>query len=239
MRRLRFQWRRARVAVELRVGLAAGECLLHQHIDGHTVLGVHHDHRATVGGGLHGLQDLTVIAVEHARVGHEQLEAADALVVHEVLHRLQRLIVDTTDDLVERVVDGALAVGLLVPCGQTLVHVLASALHGHVNDGGGAAPCGRSRAGFEGVAGERAAERQLHVRVHIDTAGDDVLAGSVDDAVDALFGEVPGRAERADGLTVEQHVLGDDARGADDLAVLNQGGGHVSVLLAQRRVSSS
>ena len=197
VRGLGLERRRARVAVVLRVGLAAGERLLHEHVDGDPVLGVHHDHRPAVGGALHRPQDLAVVAVEHAGVGHEQLEAGDALVLGEVLHRLQRLVVDAADDLVEGVVDGALAAGLAVPLGEPLVDVLAVALHGHVDDRRDAAPRRRPRAGLERVGGERAAERQLHVGVHVDPAGDHVLAGGVDHAVGALLGRLrSGRARR-------------------------------------------
>ena len=206
----------------LRVGVAAGEGLLHEHVDGDAVLGVHHDHRPALGGGLHGSQDLAVVAVEHAGVGHEQLEAGDALVVDEVLHALQRLFVDATDDLVEGVVDGAVAFGLAVPIGERRVHVAAGVLHGHVDDRRDATPRRGARAGLERVAGVRAAERHLHVRVHVDAAGDHVLAGGVDDPIDALVGEVAGRAERGHGLVGDQHVLGDHAGGRDDLAVLDE-----------------
>ena len=50
------------------------------------------------------------------------------------------------------------------------------ALDGEVDDGGGAAPGGGPGAGLEGVGGEGAAERQLHVGVGVDAARDDVLA---------------------------------------------------------------
>ena len=140
MRRFGLERRRSRVAVVLRVGLAAGEGLLHQHVDGDAVLGVHHDDRAALGSRLHGFQDLPVVAVEHAGVGHEQLEAGDALVLGEVLHVLQRLVVDAADDLVKGVVDGAIAVGLAVPVGKAVEHVLAVTLHGHVDDRRDAAP---------------------------------------------------------------------------------------------------
>ena len=219
---LGLERRRAGVAVIAGVGFATGKCLLHQHVDGNAVLGVHHDDRATFGSGLHRLQDLAVVAVEHAGVSHEQLEAADALVLGEVLHRLQRFVVDTTDDLVEGVVDGAFAVGLAVPFGEAVEHVLAVTLHGHVDDGGDTAPGSRAATSFEGVAREGAAKGQLHVRVHIDTAGDDVLAAGVDDAVHALVGEIARCAECRDRLTVDEHVLGDHPGGRDDLAVLDQ-----------------
>ena len=152
-----------------------------EHVDGDAVLGVHHDHRAVARGRLHGPQDLPVVAVEDARVGHEELEAGDAL-GDELVHRLERVVVDAADDLVERVVDRAVAVGLGVPGGEPVLHALAGALHGEVDDRRRAAPGRRAGAGLEGVGGERAAERQLHVRVAVDAARDDVLAGGVDDA---------------------------------------------------------
>ena len=96
-------------AVVDRVGLAARERLLHQHVDGRPVLGVHHDHRAVAAGLLHRPQDLAVVAVEDARVGHEQLEAGDALVGDELVHRLERVVVDAAEDHVEGVVDVAVA----------------------------------------------------------------------------------------------------------------------------------
>jgi hypothetical protein len=56
-------------------------------------------------------------------------------------HGLQRLLVDAADDLVERVVDAQLPAALLVPRGEAVLHVARrSALHGEVDDGGGAAP---------------------------------------------------------------------------------------------------
>ena len=83
----------------------------------------------------------------------------------------------------KRVVDGALAVGLGVPGVQALAQRLARRLDGEVDDGGGAAPGGGPGAGLEGVGGEGAAERQLHVGVGVDAARDDVLPGGVDGAV--------------------------------------------------------
>ena len=53
------------------IGLTPGRGLFGQHVNGDAVLGVHGDQRAVVGRLLHGPQDLAVIAVEDARVGHE------------------------------------------------------------------------------------------------------------------------------------------------------------------------
>ena len=214
--------------VVLRVGLAAGEGLADEHVDGDAVLGVHHDRGAALPGHLHGPQDGAVVGVEDARVGHEQLEAGDALGLGEVPDRLERLLVDAAHDLVERVVDRALALGLGVPVGEAVEHVLARPLHGHVDDRGDPAPRGGDRAGLERVRRERAAEGQLHVRVHVDAAGDDVLAGRVDDLVRALLGrlEPAGRADRDDRLPVDEDVVDHPAARVDDGAVLDQGSRH-------------
>ncbi|MFM8993711.1 MAG: aldehyde dehydrogenase family protein, partial [Actinomycetota bacterium] len=59
---------RARVRVILRVGLTTSEILLNEHVNGNAILGVHHDHRAVLCGGLHRAKNLAVVAVEHARV---------------------------------------------------------------------------------------------------------------------------------------------------------------------------
>ena len=138
--------------------------------------------RAVVAGALHGEQDLVVGRVEDARVGHEQLEAGDAL-ADELVHGLEGVLVDPAEDLVEPVVDRAVPGGLLVPRGEAVLDPLAEPLDGEVDDRRGAAPRGGRGARLERVGGERAAERQLHVGVHVDPAGDDVLAGRVDDAL--------------------------------------------------------
>ena len=141
-------------AVEVRRGLAARERLLDEHVDGRAVLGVHHDQAAVAGRGLHGLQDLPVAGQEHAGVGHEQLEAGDAL-ADQLVHRLERLVVDVADDLVEAVVDGAVAAGLLVPERDLVLHPLPVRLHDEVDDRRRAAPGRGPGAGLERVARRR------------------------------------------------------------------------------------
>jgi hypothetical protein len=101
----------------------------------------------------------------------------------ELVHRLQRIVVDPADDLVEPVVDRALAVGLVVPRGESVLDAFTGALHREVDDRRGAAERGRARAGLERVRRERATERELHVRVAVDPTRDDVLPRRVDDLV--------------------------------------------------------
>ena len=168
--------------VVARCRVAASERLRDQHVDRGAVLGVHHDRGSVAGGCLHRTQDLAVIAEEHAGVGHEQLEAGDAL-VDELVHRLERLVVDAADDLMEPVVDRTVSARLVVPCREPVLHPFTGALHREVDDRGGATVRCSHGAGGEGVGGERATEGQLHVRVHVDTAGHDVLPGRVDHAI--------------------------------------------------------
>ena len=179
---LALQLRRPGQAVLDRVCAAGRQRLRDQLVDGDAVLRVHHHGRAGTGRLLHGQQDLAVGRVEHAGVGHEHLEA-----VHPGLdagvHLLERRVVDVGDDHVEAVVDRAVAVRLGVPLVQRGQQRGALGLDGEVDDRGGAAPGRGAGAGLEGVRGERAAERHLHVRVRVDPAGQHVLAGRVDDLV--------------------------------------------------------
>ena len=95
----------------------------------------------------------------------------------ELVHGLEGIVIDAPDDLVEAVVDEAVAVGLGMPGGQAVLHALAVALDGEVDDRRRPTPGCGARARLEGVRGEGPAERQFHMRVRVDAAGDDVLAG--------------------------------------------------------------
>ena len=182
---LGLQLRRPGQAVLHRVGPPRGQRLGHQLVDRDAVLRVHHDHRAGVRGPQHGPQDLAVGGVEHARVGHEHLEAVHAR-ADAGLHLLERGVVDVGDDHVEAVVDRAVAVRLRVPLVQRGQQRGALGLDREVDDRGGAAPGGGPGPGLEGVRRERAAERHLHVRVHVDAAGQHVPPGGVEHPVRRL-----------------------------------------------------
>ncbi|MDF2575899.1 MAG: hypothetical protein K0S05_2811 [Agromyces sp.] len=219
-----------------RVGLALLHELGGEHVDRGPVLGVHHREQPRVARHLHGLQDLSVIRVEDPRVRHEHLEARDAL-VGQLPHRLERRVVDVADDLVEPVIDGAVAVGLLVPRREAVFDALPVGLHGEVDDRGRAAVRRRPGARFEGVGCLGAAERQLHVGVRIDAAGDHVLTGGVDDAVDGCRDI---RAEQCaprlqhgdDRLAVDEDIGGGATRRAHHGAAGDEGGRHVRLLTA-------
>ena len=186
--------------------LAPAQVVLDDLVDHDAVLAVHHDHRTEAAALLHGPEDLGIGRVEDAGVGGEQLEAGDPLPVHDV-HLLQRRVVHVGDDHVEPVIDGAVAACLLVPRleaggqGGTLL------LDGEVEDRGGATPGRCGGAGLERVRRERAAERHLHVRVHVDATGDHVLPRCVDDA-----GATRNGRRRVVGIGRQQ---GDDALALD------------------------
>ncbi len=133
VRRLALEDRVARDAVVVRVGLALGHELRGDDVDGRPVLGVHHDQAAVLRGLLHRPEDRRVVAVEHARVGGEQLEVGDAL-RDELVHLGQRLVGDVAHDHVEAVVDDGVALGLGVPRVEARAQALALRLDGEVDD---------------------------------------------------------------------------------------------------------
>jgi hypothetical protein len=94
--------------VVVRAGLAGRVQLLGEDVDRRAVLGVHHGQQPGFSRLLHRLEDLRVVGVEDTRVGHEQLEARHTLVDQRV-HGLERELVEPADDLVEPVVDRAIA----------------------------------------------------------------------------------------------------------------------------------
>lgn len=204
---LGFEEGLADLAVIPRIRFPACQRLFDQHVDRDAVLRVHHDQAAVLGGALHGAQDLAVVAVEDARVGHELLEGGDAL-LHQQVHLLERVLVHVRHDHVEAVVDRAVALRLGVPGVEALAEGMADALHGEVDDRRRTAPGGGAGAGLEGVGGGGAAEGQLHVGVGVDTPGDDVLSGGVDGAfgLPCLGGRGPTGCEGGHTAVLDQDI---------------------------------
>ena len=131
---------------------------------------MHADKRAVARGLRDGLEDSGVVHHQHARIGHEELEAGHAFVDHGV-HIFQAGFVQVGHDHVQAVIDGGLVFGLLPPDVERIAHLHAARLDGEIDQRGGAAECRRARAGFEIVAGSGAAERHVQMRVDIDAAG--------------------------------------------------------------------
>jgi len=207
VRRLALEDRLACEAVADRVGGAGLHGLGRHDVDRHPVLGMHHDQPAVLRGLLHRPEDRPVVAVEHAWVRGEELEVGHALADQRV-HLLERVVVDVAHDHVEAVIGDRVALGLGVPGIEAVTQRLATRLDREIDDGRGAAEGGGAGPRLEGVLRERPAERQLHVRVNVDRAGDHVLAGRVD----RLVGGHPGRgqvgADRRDRFAIDEHVGG-------------------------------
>ena len=179
-----------------RVGLASGGGLFGDHIYGDAVLGVHHYEAAVFVGVLHGSQDLAVVAVEHSRICHEELEAGDAF-AHEGVHLFERAFGHIAQDHVEAVIYGAVAFGFGEPVVQAGSHILAGALHCEVDYRGGAAPSCRPCASFKCVGSKSAAEGKFHVGVHINAAGHHIFACGVYDGIGCDAAGCAGRSRTA------------------------------------------
>ncbi len=223
VRGLALEDRVARDAVPVRIGLALVDQLGRDDVDGHAVLGVHHDQAAVLVGLLHGPEDGPVVAQEDARVGGEELEVGDAL-VDQLVHLGQRAGRDVRHDHVEAVVDGRVAFRLGHPRVEPLAQRLALRLDGKVEDRRRAAERGRASAGLERVLGEGAAEGQLHVRVDVDRARDHVLARRIDGLVEtgAQVGSGEPTPDSHDLLAIDQDVSLRRSVGVDDGAVRNE-----------------
>ena len=204
-----------------RIGLALGDQVRGDDVDRQAVLGVHHDQPAVLPGLLHRPEDRAVVAEEHARVGGEELEVRHAL-GDEGVHLLERVVVDVAHDHVEPVVGDRVALGLRVPGVEALAQARPAALDGEVDDRRRPAERRGAGARLERVLRERAAERQLHVGVDVDAAGDDVLARRVDRLV-GVRRVTQRRADLDDRLAIDQDVRGVRAVGRDDRPVRDQG----------------
>ena len=218
---LAFKDRGSGEPVVNRVGLTPGQSLLSQNVDRDPVFRMHHDRRTVLRCLLHRAEDLTVCRIEHAGIGHEHLERGDSLAESDV-HLLERLVGDVADDQMKSVVDGTVSIRLLHPSLEPVHEVLLFRLDGEVDDRGGAAPCGGSGTGLEGIGCLGAAKWELHVSVHIDAPRDHIFPRGVDDLVRAGLPIVTaGRSQCGDLLVVDEnigeHLLG----GGDDSAAFD------------------
>ena len=140
---------------------------------------MHADETTVLGSAPERAKDRRVVDHEHAGIRHEELERGHAA-RDELIHLGEALVVELANDAVKAVVDRGLTARLFLPRLDGRGQRLAERLHREVDDRGCPAESRRRGAGLEIVRGERAAERQLHVRVHIDASRDHVSPGRVD-----------------------------------------------------------
>ena len=133
------------------------------------------------GRSAHGFENAGVVEHENAGVGHEQLEAADAF-AHQLRHFRQLRVGQVSDDAVKSVIGHRFRRRLLHPGIESGAQGLALVLDGEVDQRGGATEGGGASAGFKIVGAGGAAERHIEVGVNIDSAGEHILAGGVNQA---------------------------------------------------------
>ena len=168
--------------------LPSASSALDDHVDNAAVFGVHADECAVFRGLAHGFEDGRVVDHEDAGIGHEEFEAGYAF-VHHVVHVFESAFAEIGDDHVEAVIDAGFVFGFFPPGVEGVAHFGAFGLDGEIDDGGGASEGGGAGAGFEIVGGGGAAEGHVQVGVDVDTAGHDIAAFGVDDAIGDVDGD--------------------------------------------------
>jgi len=187
---------------------------------------VHGGHGAEFERALEAVHQGFVVAHDGVFVGHEVLEAVHALLLHQRAHVGAHLLAPPGDGDVKAVVRrrlGGPAAPLAVGVEQGLLRVGDD----EVDDARRAAGQARGRAREEVVHGRRAHEGQLHVRVRVYAAGQQVLAARVEHAGACGCLRRGVGAHGGDAARDAQHVGTLGAVGVDDDAAADQKGlGH-------------
>ena len=165
-----------------RVTLGAGDAhlgdLLLQQVHQLAVLGMHRGHGPEFECALEAVHQRFVVAHDGILVGHEVLEAVHAFFLHQRAHVGAHLLAPPGDGDVEGIV-GRRFFGPAAPFAVGVHQRLLRVGDHEVDDARGAARQRGRRAGEEVVHGDGAHERQLHVGVRVNAAGQHVLAAGV------------------------------------------------------------
>ena len=181
--RFSLRARRTRERVVLRRLLSLAQRLLDEQVDDAAVLGVHADEAAVLPRAPQRAEDGRVVHHEDAGVGHEQLEAGEALVFDHRVHVAELRVLQLGDDHVERIVGDRFSGGLFHPRVERMAHRAAAILDREVDQARRPAERGGDRAGLEVVGRRGAAERHVEMRMNVDAARQDVLSRGVDRTV--------------------------------------------------------
>ena len=211
--------RRTRQRMRLRAGDAVGQQLLLQVVDQLAVLGMHGGNRAQFQTAREARDEGVVRRHDGVLVGHEVLEAVDAVIGDQRRHVLADALVPPGDGDVEAVVAARL-LGPFAPGVIGLHQRLLGRGDHEIDDHGGAAGQRRGGAGLEVLAGHGAHEGQLHVGVRVDAAGHHQTAAGVDHFAVVRYVQVG--ADGGDGLAVTQHIGGVALFVGLDAAALDQ-----------------
>src|ERR1700674_2422642 len=96
---------------------------------------------------------------------------------------------------------------------------MTTPLIGEVKDGGGASAGGGDSAGLEVVAGNRRRQGQFHMRMHIDSAGENVFPLGIYRHVGLESGKHARRTNRCDFLVVDQDIAMKIVAGGDNMTI--------------------
>ena len=208
--------------MEVRCGLAFGERLRDNDVDGAAVFGVDATERVEFGGLLHHAKHQLIVNHEHVRIGHEEFEAGDAE-LHHLFHLAKCLFsvfaVEVGDGHVQREVDTGFVFGFLQPGFERVLERAGLVLQREVDDGRCATNGCGLRSGCVVIGRSRAAEGHVEVRVNVNATGHYEEIGRVDDVV-IRFRDVGG--DLRDLLAFDEDVGALRACGVDDGSVLDQ-----------------
>ena len=205
--------------MDIRRRFAFGEHSLHQQVDHPAVFRMHADKPAIVRSPFHRLVNSGIIYHKDARVCGEELEACHPLVLDHRVHLGEPLVRQLGEDHMETIVDDRLPLRFSQPCVECPTHRRSLGLHGKVDDARGAAMGGGNGPGFKIVRRRGSAEGQIHVRMDVNTAGDDVSATRVDNLFCLNIKLAP---DCGDGLPLNVDIRDVVLLGGDDSSVLDE-----------------
>ena len=139
---------------------------------------VHRHNRAELTSPREAVDQCLVVAHDRVLVGHEVLEAVDAMLLNKRFHVGVHGIIPPRNGNVERIIRNRFLgppAPLLVRLHDVLLWVRDDEIYNHRRTAGEAG----GGTGFEVFAGNSAHERQLHMRVWVDAARHNVLAAGI------------------------------------------------------------
>ena len=217
VRRLALQCRGPRPGVASRVLRRQGGVALSQMLDRLAVLGVDQDQGIEAGDSRHRGDEIVLGEPDGVLVGHVHFEARHAS--GDAGPELSRCAVAPPGDRhVETEVGGG-DLRLAATLVERLDEALAALRMDEIDDRRGATGQARRGSALEVVGGDRPRDRQRHVDVGIDTAGNDRETGGVEDLVAVRF---EGFAQLDDGAVAAADVATPTALVGDDVATAHQ-----------------
>ena len=165
--------------MRFRAGHALGHQLALQVIDQLAVFRMHGRHRAQLQAAFETRHQGVVGGHDRVLVGHEMLEAVDAMLADQFGHFFANLLAPPGDGDMEAVIRCRL-LGPAAPLMKRFHQRLLRIGNHEVDDRRGATGKSRRGAAEKILAGHGAHEGQLHVRMRVDAAGHQVLAAAVE-----------------------------------------------------------